>query len=77
MQIQSEYNIKVLRLFLQCVEICNNISKSFILFNITEKFFGYFSFRVVENGKETVTVTEDGKVVKHLVNGEEKQAIKG
>ena len=34
-------------------------------------------YRVVENGKETVTVTEDGKVVKHLVNGEEKQAIKG
>nr|XP_022305163.1 dnaJ homolog subfamily B member 6-like isoform X3 [Crassostrea virginica] len=33
--------------------------------------------KVVENGKETVTVTEDGKVVKHLVNGEEKQAIKG
>jgi hypothetical protein len=33
-------------------------------------------FRVVENGKETVTVTEDGKVVSHLVNGEEKQAIK-
>ncbi|XP_048754676.2 dnaJ homolog subfamily B member 6-like isoform X5 [Ostrea edulis] len=32
--------------------------------------------KVVENGKETVTVTEDGKVVSHLVNGEEKQAIK-
>lgn len=42
MQIQSEYNIKVLRLFLQCVEICNNIGKSFILFNITEKFFDIF-----------------------------------
>ncbi|XP_062615204.1 dnaJ homolog subfamily B member 6-like isoform X3 [Saccostrea cucullata] len=32
--------------------------------------------KVVENGKETITVTEDGKVVQHLVNGEEKHAIK-
>lgn len=26
--------------------------------------------KIVENGKETVTVEEDGKVIKHLVNGE-------
>lgn len=42
MQIQSENNMKVLRLFLQCVEICYNISKSFILFNITENFLIFF-----------------------------------
>ena len=44
---------------------------------ITMKMVRVLFYRVVENGKETVTVTEDGKVVKHLVNGEEKQAIKG
>lgn len=57
---------------------CNNTSVKVSYYSTSQKnIFWYFSFRVVENGKETVTVTEDGKVVKHLVNGEEKQAIKG
>lgn len=61
-------------IFLQCEEIALTSVKFHIQHH---RNFLYLPFRVVENGKETVTVTEDGKVVKHLVNGEEKQAIKG
>lgn len=32
-------------------------------------------YRVVENGKETVTVTENGVVTSHKVNGEEKAGM--
>lgn len=70
--IYADSNMKVM--FLQCVEI----AITSVEFHIQHhRKFQYLPFRVVENGKETVTVTEDGKVVKHLVNGEEKQAIKG